>query len=117
MTVKDLIIGSPVYRVSLDNIDVAHVRLIEQFNDGTRTVELNAPWQPRCNAEEKATELREYEVQTTWFINIEDAELEQLMRRSECVAKLKEEMESAQNRFADAINRYAFSEPSKPKEL
>lgn len=117
MTVKDLIIGSPVYRVSLDNIDVVHVRLIEQFNDGTRTVELKAPWRPRCNAEENATELREFDTQNIWFINIEDAELEQLMRRSECVAKLKEEMESAQNRFADAINRYAFSEPSKPKEL
>ena len=117
MTVKDLIIGSPVYRVGLDSIDVAHVRLIEQFNDGTRSVELTAPWRPRCNAKEDATEIGEYETQNIWFVNIEDAELEQLMRRSECVAKLKEEMESAQNRFADAINRYAFSEPSKPKEL
>lgn len=117
MTVKDLIIGSPVYRVSLGGIDVTHVRLIEQFNDGTRTVELTAPWRPRSNAEENATELREFDTQNIWFINIEDAELEQLMRRSEHVEKLKKIMDDAQNAFADAINRYAFSEPSKPKEL
>jgi len=37
MKVKDLMIGSPVYRVNLDSIDVARVRLIEQFSDGTRS--------------------------------------------------------------------------------
>ena len=119
MTVKDLQIGSPVYRVQLDSIDVYRVRLIEQFQDGTRSVELNASWKPRCNAKEDATEMHEinYSSVTVWYVNIEDAELAQLMRRSEYVEKLKKAMENAQNAFADAIQRYAFAEPSTPKEM
>ena len=118
MTVKDLTIGSPVYRVQLDSIDVARVRLVEQFQDGTRLVELNPCWRPRCNAKEDATEMRNTNSsETVWYLNIEDAELAQLMRRSEHVERLKKAMETAQNSFADAIQRYAFSEPSTPKEL
>lgn len=118
MTVKDLQIGSPVYRVQMDSIDVFRVRLIEQFQDGTRSVELNASWKPRCNAKEDATEIRNINSsETVWYLNIEDAELAQLMRRSELVEKLKKAMENAQNAFADAIQRYAFAEPSTPKEF
>ena len=118
MTVKDLQIGSPVYRVQLDSIDVARVRLIEQFQDGTRSIELInlGGWQPRCNAKEDATEMC-YSSGIKWYINIEDAELAQLMCRSEHVEKLKKAMENAQNAFADAIQRYAFAEPSTPKEM
>jgi len=118
MTVKDLQIGSPVYRVQMDSIDVFRVRLIEQFKDGTRSVELDASWKPRCNAKEDATEMRNINSsETVWYVNIEDAELAQLMRRSEFVEKLKKAMEDAQNKFADAIQRYAFAEPSTPKEF
>lgn len=118
MTVKDLTIGSPVYRVQLDSIDVARVRLVEQFQDGTRSVELNLCWKPRCNAKEDATEMRNTNSsETVWYLNIEDAELAQLMRRSEHVEKLKKTMENVQNAFAEAIQKYAFSEPSTPKEL
>lgn len=118
MTVKDLQIGSPVYRVQMDSIDVFRVRLIEQFQDGTRSVELNASWKPRCNAKEDATEMRNINSsETVWYVNIDDAELAQLMRRSEHVEKLKKVMEKAQNAFADAIQRYAFAEPSTPKEM
>ena len=118
MTVKDLQIGSPVYRVGLDSIDVAHVRLVEQFQDGTRAVELKTSWTPRCVAKEDATEIHAINSsEAVWYVNIEDAELAQLMRRSEHVERLKKAMENAQNQFADAIERYAFSEPSTPKEL
>ena len=118
MTVKDLTIGSPVYRVGLDSIDVARVRLVEQFQDGTRSVELNLSWKPRCNAKEDATEMRNINSsENVWYVNIEDAELAQLMRRSEHVEKLKKTMEDVQNAFAEAIQKYAFSEPSTPKEL
>lgn len=118
MTVKDLTIGSPVYRVQIDSIDVFRVRLIEQNLNGTRSVELNASWKPRCNAQEDATDMRNINSsETVWYLNIEDAELAQLMRRSEHVERLKKAMENAQNAFADAIQRYAFSEPSTPKEL
>lgn len=117
MTVKDLTIGSPVYRVQMDSIDVLRVRLIEQFQNGTRAVELNR-WTPRCVAKEDATEIHETNSSFgVWYVNIEDAELAQLMRRSEHVEKLKKAMENAQNAFADAIQRYAFAEPSTPKEL
>lgn len=118
MTVKDLQIGSPVYRVGLDSIDIARVRLIEAFQDGNRAIELNTSWKSRCVAKTDATEI--YETNSSsgvWYVNIEDAELAQLMRRSELVEKLKKEMENAQNAFADAIQRYAFAEPSTPKEL
>jgi hypothetical protein len=118
MTVKDLTIGSPVYRVQLDSIDIARVRLVEQFQDGTRSVELNTSWKPRCVAKEEATEIHETNSsERVWYLNVEDAELAQLMRRSEHVERLKKAMENAQNQFADAIQRYAFSEPSTPKEL
>ena len=118
MTVKDLTIGSPIYRVQLDSIDVARVRLVEQIQDGTRAIELNRSWKPRCVAKEDATEIHETNSsETIWYVNIEDAELAQLMRRSEHVERLKKAMENAQNQFADAIQRYAFSEPSTPKEL
>lgn len=118
MTVKDLTIGSPLYRVGIDSIDMARVRLVEQFKDGTRAVELNTSWKLRCVAKEDATEIHETNYQeTVWYLNIEDAKLDQLMRRSEFVEKLKKEMENAQNKFADAIQRYAFSEPSTPKEI
>lgn len=118
MTVKDLQLGSPVYRVGLDSIDVARVRLVEQFQDGTRAVELGTSWKPRCVAKEDATEIHAINSsEAVWYVNIEDAELAQLMRRSEHVERLKKAMENAQNQFADAIERYAFSEPSTPKEL
>ena len=118
MTVKDLQIGSPVYRVQSDSIDIARVRLIEAFQDGTRAIELNMTWKPRCVAKTDATEIHETNSSLgVWYVNIEDAELAQLMRRSEHVEKLKKAMENAQNAFADAIQRYAFAEPSTPKEL
>ena len=118
MTVKDLQIGSPVYRISLDSIDIARIRLIEQFQDGTRAVELNRTWKPRCVAKEDATEIHETNSsETVWYVNIEDAELAQLMRRSEHVEKLKKTMENVQNGFAEAIQKYAFAEPSTPMEL
>lgn len=118
MTVKDLQIGSPVYRVQIDSIDIFRVRLIEQYNDGSRSLELNASWRPRCTAKEDATEMRNINSsETVWYLNIEDAKLAQLMRRSEYVENLKKAMENAQNAFADAIQRYAFAEPSTPKEI
>lgn len=118
MTVKDLTIGSPVYRVQLDSIDVSRVRLIEQKPNGIRAFELEASWRPRFCENEDVTELHETNSSFgVWYLNIEDAELAQLMRRSEHVEKLKKAMEAAQNDFADAIQRYAFSEPSTPKEL
>lgn len=118
MTVKDLQIDSPVYRVGLDSIDIAQVRLIEAFQDGTRAIELNTSWKLRCVAKTDATEIHETNSPFgVWYVNIEDAELAQLMRRSEHVEKLKKAMENAQNAFADAIQRYAFAEPSTPKEL
>lgn len=116
MTVKDLQIGSPVYRVNINSIDVLRVRLIEQYQDGTRSVGL--PYGLRCNAKEDATEMRNTNSSdTVWYLNIEDAELAQLMRRSEHVENLRKAMENAQNAFAEAIQKYAFSEPSTPKEL
>ena len=116
MTVKDLQIDSPVYRVKLDSIDVAHVRLIEAFNDGTRRIELTYGGQC-CVAKPDATEIHEANSSfSVWYVNIEDAKLAQLMRRSEHVEELKKEMENAQNAFAGAIQRYAFAEPSTPKE-
>ena len=118
MTVKDLQIGRPVYRVGLDSIDIARVRLIEAFQDGTRAIELNTSWKPRCVAKEDATEIHETNSsETVWYVNVEDAELAQLMRRTENVEKLKKAMENAQNAFADAIQRDAFAEPSTPKEM
>lgn len=120
MTVKDLQINSPVYRVQLDSIDVAHVRLIEAFEDGTRRIELtyrNHYCVEKKDASEIKTESKNSVYATQWYLNIEDAELAQLMLRSEHVEKLKIVMEKAQNAFADAIQRYAFAEPSTPKEL
>lgn len=120
MTVKDLTIDSPVYRVQLDSIDVAHVRLIEAFKDGTRKIEITY-YDHHCVEKTDASEIEtksQYSVYPTrWYLNIEDAELAQLMLRSEHVKELKNEMENAQNAFADAIQRYAFAEPSTQKEL
>lgn len=120
MTVKDLTIGSPVYRVQLDSIDVARVRLIEGFEDGTRRIELN---QYGHNCVEK-TDVSEINTmnrhgfdKTRWYLNIEDAKLVQLVQRSEYVELKKETMEKAQNEYADAVKRYAFAEPSISKEL
>ena len=120
MTVKDLQIDSPVYRVQLDSIDVAHVRLIEAFKDGTRKIELTYNGHhcvEKTDASEIKTESKYSVYPTRWYLNIQDAELAQLMCRSEHVEKLKKAMENAQNAFADAIQRYAFAEPSTPKEL
>ena len=118
MTVKDLQIGSPVYRVQLDSIDIARIRLIEQKPNGIRAFELATSWRPRLCENEDATEIHETNSsETVWYVNIEDAELAQLMRRSEYVEDLKRTMERAQNAFAEAIQKYAFSEPSIPKEL
>jgi len=120
MTVKDLQIDSPVYRVQLDSIDVAHVRLIEAFKDGTRKIELTYGGH-YCVEKTDASEIKtenQYSVSPThWYLNIEDAELAQLMCRSEHIDNLKKKMENAQIAFADAIQRYAFAEPSTPGEI
>lgn len=119
MTVKDLQIGSPVYRVQLDSIEIAHVRLIEAFEDGTRKIELTyyGNCVEKTDASEINTETRYSVSPTRWYLNLEDAELAQLMLRSEHVENLKKAMEKAQNAFADAIQRYAFAGPSTPKEM
>lgn len=117
MTVQDLKIGSPVYRVQLDSIDIVHVRLLEAFEDGTQRIELTYGDQycvEKTDASEINTKGRYGDDTMRWFLNIEDAELAQLMYRSEHVEKLKKAMETAQNAFANAIQRYAFSEPSTP---
>lgn len=119
MTVKDLQIGSPVYRVQLDSIDVAHVRLIEAFEDGTRRIEITNGGQclEKTDASEIETNNRNCVRPIRWYLNLEDAKLAQLMCRSEHVENLKKAMEKAQNAFADAIQHYAFAEPSTPKEI
>ena len=120
MTVKDLTIGSPVYRVQLDSIDIALVRLIEAIEDGARRIELAYGGHhcvEKTDASEITTESKWNVNATRWYLNIEDAELAQLMHRSERVENLKKVMENAQNAFAEAIQKYAFSEPSTPKEL
>lgn len=120
MTVKDLQIDSPVYRVKLGSIFVAHVRLIEAFEDGTRKIEITCSGH-HCVAKTDASEINtetQYSVSPTrWYLNLEDAKLAQLMYRSEYVEKLRKEMEQAQKAFADAIQRYAFAKPSTPEEL
>lgn len=120
MTVKDLQIDSPVYRVQLDSIDVAHVRSIEAFKDGTRKIGLTYDGHScveKTDASEIKTDSTHSVYSTRWYLNIEDAKLAQLMCRSEHVEKLKKAMENAQKVFADAIQRYAFAEPSTTKEL
>lgn len=120
MTVKDLQIDSPVYRVQWDSIDVAHVCLIEAFNDGTRKIELTYGSHycvEKTDASEIKTESKYSVYPTRWYLNIEDAKLAQLMLRSEHVEKLKKEMENAQKAFFDAVQSLAFAEPSTPKEL
>lgn len=120
MTVKDLQIDSPVYLVQLDSIDVARVRSIEARNDGMRKIVISY-YDSYCVEKPDASELkmesRFYGSSARWYLNVEDAELAQLVYRSEHVKELKKEMEDAQNAFARAIQRYAFSEPSKPKEI
>lgn len=70
MTVKNLQIGSPVYRVRLDSIDIYRVRLIEQLPDNTRLVELNTTWKVRCNAKEDATEMRNINSsESVWYVS------------------------------------------------
>lgn len=121
MTVKDLQIDSPVYRVQLDSIDVAHVRLIEAFNDGTRRIELTYGGQ-RCVEKTDASEIKtgsQYSAYPTtlWYLNIDEAKTAQLIMRSEQIEGAKKYMEKAQKGYADAIEKYAFAEPSTPKEL
>lgn len=120
MTVKDLQIDSPVYRVQLDSIDVAHVRLIEAFNDGTRRIELTYGGQ-RCEEKTDASEIKtesQYSAfPTLWYLNIDEAKTAQLIMRSEQIEGAKKYMEKAQKGYADAIEKYAFAEPSTPKEL
>ena len=119
MTVKDLQIDSLVYRVQLDSIEIARVRLIEAFNDGTRKIELNNSHHcvTKTDVSEIKTESKYCTYTLPWYLNIEDAELAQLMLRAEHIKKLKKEMEMAQNAFADAIQKYAFAEPSQPTEM
>ena len=119
MTVKDLTIGSPVYRVGLDQIEISRVRLLEAYKDGTRRIELENEHSctEKVEASEIETESRYCIYKTHWFLNISDAELAQLMCRSEHIEKLKKEMERTQNEFAEAVQKYAFSEPSTPKEM
>lgn len=118
MTIKDLQIGSPVYRISLDKIDVARVCSIEAlFVNGTRKIKLATGWSATGVAKEDATEIICDETDYPWYLNVEDAELAQLMRRSEHVEMLKKKMEETQNAFAEAVQKYAFAEPSTPKEL
>lgn len=120
MTVKDLQIDSPVYRVQLDSIDVAHVRLIEAFEDGTRKIELKYGGQC-CVEKTEASEIKtdnKYSVYPMlWYLNIEDAKTAQLIMRSEHIQGAKKYMEKALKDYADAVEKYAFAEPSTPKEL
>lgn len=115
LTVKDLQIGSPVYCVLLDSIKVARVRMIEAFTDGTRKIELNHQEQ-YCVAKEDAVEIstegRRSGYSGHWHLNIEDARLFQLTIRNRRIEALKKAMIDAQNEFADAVQRYAFAEPS-----
>lgn len=120
MTVKDLQIDSPVYRVQLDSIDVAHVRLIEAFNDGTRKIALTLEDHhcvEKTDASEIKTESRYSIYKTLWYLNIEDAKTSQLIMRSEHIDKAKKHMEKVQKDYMDAVEKYAFAEPSTPKEL
>lgn len=120
MTVKDLQIDSPVYRVQLDSIDIAHVRLIEAFKDGTRKIELTSKGQ-YCVEKTDASEIKtksQYSVfPTLWYLNIEDAKTAQLIMRSEHIEGARKYMEKAQKGYADVVEQYAFAEPSIPKEL
>lgn len=118
MTVKDLQIDSPVYNVGLDTITIARVRLIEAFSDGTRRVELNYGGHgcvEKLDSSEIATDTK-FSVPCRWYLDLDDAKVAQTMLRAERVSKLERLMEDAQNAYIDAINKYAFAEPSTPQE-
>lgn len=118
MTVKDLQIDSPVYNVGLDSITIARVRLIEAFSDGTRKIELNYGGHScveKLDASEITTEAK-FAISRQWYLDLDDAKVAQALLRAVHVSKLKGLMEDAQNAYAEAINKYAFAEPSKPIE-
>lgn len=120
MTVKDLQIDSPVYRVQLDSIDVAHVRLIEAFEDGTRKIELTYGGQScveKTDASEIKTESKYSVYPMLWYLNMEDAKTAQSIMRSEHIEGAKKYMEKALKGYADAVEKYAFAEPSIPKDI
>lgn len=120
MTVKDLQIDSPVYNVGLDSIMIARVRLIEAFSDGTRKIELNYKGhgcvEKLASIVSEITTETKYAMPLRWYLDLDDAQIAQTMLRAEHVSKLKRLMEDAQNAYAEAINKYAFAEPSTPQE-
>lgn len=114
-TVKDLQIDSPVYRVSLDKIEIAHVSSIFAYDNGTRKFSFKPSWMFEYIGENVGTELTYKEHKL--YVNIEEAQFAQQIIRSEYVERLKQEMESIQKQCFEAINRFAFANPSKPIEL
>ena len=118
MTVKDLQIDSPVYNVGVDFIIIARVRLIEAFDDGTRKIELNYSGHgcvEKLESSEIITDNR-CAMPRRWYLDLDDAKVAQTLLRAEYVSKLERKMEDAQNAYVDAINKYAFAEPSTPQE-
>ena len=114
-TVKDLQIDSPVYRVSLDKIEIARVSSIFSYDNGTRKFTFKPSWMFEYIGNNDGTELTHREDKL--YVNIEDAQTALLMVRSEYVNRLKEEMESIQKKCFEAINLYSFANPSNPTYL
>lgn len=116
MKAIELHLGSPVYAVTADEIREFNVDRINLI-DGKVNIICGNQYSgiEMAGVEPDATQASEKRYPNkTFYFNIDDAEMAQLLEREKAVKYAFQNMERYQKEYQNLVAMYMFAEPSKP---
>lgn len=116
MKAIELHLGSPIYTVSADEIREYNVDRINLI-DGKVNIICGSQYNgvELANVEPDATQASEKRYpDRTFYFNIDDAEMAQLLAREKAVKNSFILMERYQKEYQNLVAKFMFAEPSKP---
>lgn len=116
MKAIELHLGSPIYSVTADEIREYNVERIYLKDDKINII---------CGSQYSSVEMADVDPEatqannkrygtTTYYFNIDDAEMAQLLEREKAVKCAFENMERYQIEYQNIVTKFMFAEPSKP---
>lgn len=117
MKAIELHLGSPIYSVTAHEIREYNIDLINLI-DGKVNIIYGAQYRDveLADVDPEATQADDnrYGAKTTYYFNIDDAEMAQLLERERAVKYAFNKMERYQKEYQDLVAKFMFAEPSKP---
>lgn len=117
MKAIELHLGSPIYSVTAHEIREHNIDRLNLI-DGKVNIICGAQYSgvEMAYVDPEATQAddQRYGIKTTYYFNLDDAEMAQLLEREKAVKYAFNNMERYQKEYQDLVAKFMFAEPSKP---